>query len=159
MNWSLSLKGTLSLVRLSNKPLKGGSEIGIIMVCFFLLLFVIFPVSLMVQEFNLYKNQMRSVQTQTEMTCYDIMTRFDFNALSEGYLLEHDSEAFFRAAFEKDMAHYIAIENLDIHFDQTGIHDHLYIRFTYPYLTQIVFKAHIEKQVVVSLKVVLPLNE
>lgn len=102
---------------------------------------------------------MRSVQTQTEMTCFDIMTRFDFNALSEGNLVAIDFEQLFKTEFEKDLQHFTSMENLSINLNHTELHKHLSIQFSYPYLTQVVFKSHIEKQVVVSLKVVLPLNE
>lgn len=152
-------KGTSLHEKLFNKSFKGASEIGLIMACFFLLLFIVFPLSLLIQEFSLYKNQMRSVQTQTEMTCYDVMTRFDFNALSEGNLVAIDFEQLFKTEFEKDLKHFMSIENLVIKLNHTEPHTYLDIKFSYPYLTEVVFKSHIEKQVVVSLKVVLPLNE
>ncbi len=152
-------KGTSLHEKLFNKSFKGASEIGLIMACFFLLLFIVFPLSLLIQEFSLYKNQMRSVQTQTEMTCYDIMTRFDFNALSEGNLVAIDFEQLFKTEFEKDLKHFMSIESLVVNLNHTEPHTYLDIKFNYPYLTQVVFKSHIEKQVVVSLKVVLPLNE
>ena len=145
--------------KLFNKSLKGGAEIGVVMTCFFMLLFIVFPLSLLVQEFSLYKNHMRKVQIQTEMTCYDLMTKFDFHALTEGNLVDDDFETLFKVAFEMDLANFISMENLEIKRIQTGQHDFLDIKFSYPYLSQVVFKSHVEKQVDVSLKVVLPLNE
>lgn len=159
MNCHLNSKEILSREKLFNKPLKGASEIGLIMTCFFLLLFVVFPLSLLVQEFSLYKNHARTVQSQTEMACYDIMTTFDFNALSEGYLADGDFEQYFKIQFEADLSDYITMEDLEINLKQSGTHDYLEVYYKYPYLTQVVFKSQIEKWVVVSLKVILPLNE
>jgi hypothetical protein len=149
------IKDRLLVEKLSYKC-KGLSEIGLIVSTFFILVLLMIPMNLMLQEFILYEEKCDQVRTQTEMAVLDTLYYSSPDALSEGVILLDNQ---IKSRFEKRLKSVVEpIHALEMTLKSFGIHQSLGIRYAFEYRTQIVFANKIAKWVEVDFEYVLPIN-
>lgn len=135
---------------------QGLSEVGLIISIFFILVLLMIPMNLMLQELILYEEVCDQVRTQTEMAAFDTLFYSSPDALSEGFIILDDQ---IQSRYEQRLKSVVEpIRNLEIKLTTEGVHQSLTIRYAFEYRTQIVFENQITKWVEVDFEYVLPIN-
>lgn len=153
--YPLRINGRLSEEKWFYKD-KGLSEIGLIISVFFILVLLLIPMNLMLQELILYEETCDQVRTQTEMAALDTLFYSSPDALSEGVILLDEGV---KSRFEMRLKSIVEpIHALELTLKSEGIHQSLVIRYAFEYRTKIVFVNKIAKWVDVDFEYVLPKN-
>ncbi len=141
----------------------GATEIGIVITSFFLLILVIIPLNLTIQEISLLNNVNQSVQVASEMTMLDMMEGIDFDWLSEGqirYSQEsiNEVEELLRDKLEQATGFKIEPENVSFELIANTSPKKIEVKFNYMYTSKIFLKDKLKKNMFVKLYFELPIN-
>lgn len=160
MNKVLSLEGLLCSMRKMKKT-KASSEIGIVVTAFFLLLFIVMPIYLMIQEYALFTHFNQELEVSIEIALMNQLMSFSSNAFSEARLdLEGDNLNQFTENLKGVDGSLInhEIKNLQISLDTDHSSANILVTFNYDYVSKIILKGHLKKVMNVRLKYQLPMN-
>lgn len=138
---------------------KGHTEIGIVIVAFYLFLVILLPISLVIQELTVYYHSNGAVKMATELSMFDLVLQLNQEAMSRGDLVfDHDLRSEFIQSFNSNQDLLVDIENLSIQKMERNSRASLCVSFEYNYVTKVIMKDKLSKLVHVYLEYELPLN-
>ena len=138
---------------------KGHTEIGIVIVAFYLFLVILLPISLVIQELTVYYHSNGAVKMATELSMFDLVLQLNQEAMSRGDLVfDHDLRSEFIQSFNSNQDLLVDIENLSIQKMERNGRASLCVSFEYNYVTKVIMKDKLSKLVHVYLEYELPLN-
>lgn len=145
------------------KNSQGASEIGIVITCFFLLMLIVIPLNLIIQELAFLNNINHSVQIASEMVMLDMVEKIDTIALSESklYYSQETKKAIKGLLQEKLLlATGLSIEPLNLSFELLldKLPNKIEMKFNYLYTSRVFLKGNLQKNVFVKLDFELPVN-
>lgn len=144
------------------KKSNASSEIGIVIAAFFMLLLIVMPIYLMIQEYALFTNFNQELETRVEIALMNQLMSFNSNAFSEGRL---NFEEDYLNQFCEDLkgedatSEDLEINNLKIILDTDLSSANIWVTFNYDYVTKIILKGHLKKEMNVNLRYQLPVNQ
>jgi len=131
-------------------------------VAFFLLLFIVMPIYLMIQEYAVFSNFNQVLETKVEIALMNQLMSFNSNAFSEGRL---NFDVNYLKKFNEDLTVEegaligFEINNLQIVLDTAHSSANILVTFNYDYVSKIILKGHLRKEMYVSLRYQLPMNQ
>ena len=138
---------------------KGLSEIGIVISVFFMLLFILFPLTLLVQEVAYYKIVSNEIRVVVENASYDALLELEFQSLTKGDLQPSKEMASqINTKIKTVLKKQYSIEEMKITFESENSRDCIHIEFKYLYETQFVFKGKLVKKMHVDVRYEIPIN-
>ncbi|GAB6107472.1 hypothetical protein [Fusibacter bizertensis] len=142
---------------------QGASEIGIVITCFFMLILVVIPLNLVIQELALLNNINHSVQIASEMVMLDMVEKIDTIALSESklhYNLEVKNAISGLLQEKLLLATGLTIEPMNLTFELLSdqLPNKIEMKFNYRYTSMVFLKGNLQKNVFVKLDYELPVN-
>ncbi len=156
---ALDQRVSLSKMRCFLKSQEGNAGIGSILVCFFLLIMIIVPLNMGIQEVLSYRLVLQEHQVATEKVCFDTVLSLNANALSES---EMTLSTLSLDAIERNLSEYLfhtyELEHLKVTLTRHLNRDQINVEYTFDYVTRFIFKDRIKKTVEVSLAYDLPLD-
>ena len=148
---------------LTLKSEKGITEIGIVITSFFIVILLVLPLNLVIQELALLNNVSNSVQIASELTLIDMVEAINVDVLSEGeiYYGQHTINTVDKLLKDKiSLTTGFVIEPINISFELLAGQspNKIKLSFEYLYTSMILLKGKLEKEMVVTLFYELPLN-
>lgn len=145
------------------KSEKGITEIGIVITSFFIVILLVLPLNLVIQELALLNNVSNSVQIASELTLIDMVEAINVDVLSEGkiYYGQHTINTVDKLLKDKiSLTTGFVIEPINISFELLAGQspNKIKLSFEYLYTSMILLKGKLEKEMVVTLFYELPLN-
>ncbi|OJV62932.1 MAG: hypothetical protein BGO41_09510 [Clostridiales bacterium 38-18] len=144
------------------KKVSGSSEIGIVITAFFILLIIVMPIYLMIQEYALFNNFNQELEAEVEFALMNQLMYLNSNAFSEArFVLNSDYLNRFALDIESDapLNKMTQIENLEITFKTIASSADIMVSFNYDYVSQIIMRGHLTKKMNVKLRYQLPVNQ
>lgn len=137
----------------------GNAGIGSILVCFFLLILIIVPLNLGIQEVLSYRMVLQEYQVATEKVCFDAILSLNANTLSEAEMvLATMSLDTIEEKLLEYMFYQFDLENVKVYLTDHSDRNQIIIEYSFDYITRFIFKDKITKKVEVSLVFDLPLD-
>ncbi len=146
----------------NKKKVSGSSEIGIVITAFFILLIIVMPIYLMIQEYALFNNFNQELEAEVEFALMNQLMYLNSNAFSEArFVLNSDYLNRFALDIESDapLNKMTQIENLEITFKTIAGSADIMVSFNYDYVSQIIMRGHLTKKMNVKLRYQLPVNQ
>ena len=138
---------------------KGHTEIGIVIVAFYLFLIILLPISLVIQELTVFYHSNGAVKMATELSMFDLVFHLNQEAMSQSDLVfEHDLRPLFIESFYENQDMLEDIENLVIQKIERNGRASICASFEYNYVSKVIMKNKLSKLVYVYLEYELPLN-
>lgn len=143
------------------KKIRASSEIGLIITAFFILIILIMPLYLMIQEYAFFTNYNQELETKVEIALMNQLMSLNSNAFSESKLY---FEGNYLNQFIEDLnvevgsLKNLEINNLSIILDLEQSSPFILVTFNYDYVSKIILKGHLKKVMNVCLKYQLPMN-
>lgn len=143
------------------KKIRASSEIGLIITAFFILIILIMPLYLMIQEYAFFTNYNQELETKVEIALMNQLMSLNSNAFSESKLY---FEGNYLNQFIEDLnvevgsLKNLEINNLSIILDLEQSSPFILVTFNYDYVSKIILKGHLKKEMNVRLKYQLPVN-
>jgi hypothetical protein len=125
-----------------------------------MMVLIMFPFHLMIQELNFYRNFNDQVQIATEMACFELIYVLNAESFSKGVITEGtDHIRTFESAVGRLTGEAISISDLFLSLEKDEKHVYYEVRFNYPYTTRFIFKDHVTKRVDVKLIYEIPIDK
>lgn len=132
---------------------------GIVIFIFYMLLLIMFPIHLAIQENHVYRALNNKVKVATEMACYTLIRHLNAEGMSQGSLQENPEQtAIFKNVVLNAVDDEIEIVNLSVQLENRADFQVIQISFIYPYKTRFILKALVTKMVMVQLTYELPID-
>lgn len=144
------------------KKMQASSEIGLIVTAFFVLIVLIMPLYLLIQEYAVFSNFNQELETKVEIALMNQLMSFNSNAFSEGRL---NFDVNYLKKFNEDLTVEegaligFEINNLQIVLDTAHSSANILVTFNYDYVSKIILKGHLKKEMYVNLRYQLPMNQ
>lgn len=132
---------------------------GIVIFIFYMLIMIMFPIHLAIQENQVYRTLNNRVKIATEMACFTVIRHLNADGMSQGLIQGNlDQIAIFKNAVTLAVEESIEIMDLSVQMENRAPFKVVQVSFTYPYKTKFILKSLITKIVVVHLSYELPID-
>lgn len=126
---------------------------------FYLLIMIMFPIHLAIQENQVYRTLNNRVKIATEMACFTAIRHLNADGMSQGLIQENlEQISIFENAVTRAVEENIEIMDLSVQVENQSPFQVIRVSFTYPYKTKFILKSLITKMVVVHLSYELPID-